>query len=761
MILSAPKKPASWLIDNIEKANIADQFSDTILAQIGSDIISNVQIDDGSRFEWKEKADGGMKVAKQTIEPKSYPWPNAANTKDPLIAVAMMQFAARSGAEVIRGRDIVKTQITGDDSLGIKEARGKRVGQFMSYQCLDQMEEWESDTDQLLTSVSGFGLYYKKTYRDELLGRSVSCAVSPMKVVVHDEVKSLATAERVSEKMQFNRNETIERIRAELWIDILDKLGQDTETFDDFIECHCWYDLDGDGYKEPYVITVSEPTGQVVRIAARYESDGVLINKKKEVIRIKALEYFTEFCFLPSPDGKFHKMGFFQLLGALNEEINTIQNQLIDAGTLANQQGGFIGKGARLPSGSLRLKPGEWKPVETTGAALRDSIFALPAKDPSSVMFNLLGRLDDKGMKLSNVSETMMGEQPGQNSPATTTLAVLDQGLKVFSSILKRLFRAFKSEYKKLYRLNYLHLTDKEYLNVIDLSAAEIQALVPQLGGIISETSRFLVEYDFNPATCDLQPILDPTASSEALRLKRAEALVQSDPMNPEIRKDYYKMLGVPESRIAAYLPPPDPNAPPPPEIIQIQADIEQKKQQGEVDHQNAQNAATKLEQEEDMLPYRAKLLEAQALSLKAQTMKTQAETAQLPINMQLTIMQKQFDEYQNQFGMELEMLKHKFDREATDGVSNAIPGGIVSGQGDGQGEPKELAGDGGNASGDGAPPDGTGLPDPGIDGGAGGSDGTSGGGEMDLPSGLDTGNRPYTTAADLASTANKPGSMI
>ena len=748
MILDVPKKPVSWLISNISLPNIADQFEDTILASIGSDVVTNMRYDDDSRSEWKEQAEAGMKVAKQTMETKSYPWQNAANTKDPLIAVAMMQFAARSGAEVIRGRDVVKTQITGEDPEGLKEARGKRIGQYMSYQCLDLMPEWEPDTDQLLTSVSGFGMYYKKTYRDELLGRSVSCAVSPLKIIVHQDVKDLSTAERVSEKMQFNRNETIERIRAELWRDILDTLDEDPDGFDNFIEQHCWYDLDGDGYKEPYVITVNEDNAQVVRIVPRYEETAIQKNKKGEVIRIKALEYYTEFCFLPAPDGKFHKMGFFQLLGALNDEINTIQNQLIDAGTLANLQGGFVGKGVRMPAGGLRVKPGEWKPIESTGQALRDAIFPLPIKEPSSVLFNLLSRLDEKGMKLSSVSETMMGEQPGQNSPATTTLAVLDQGLKVFSSILKRLFRAFKSEYAKLYRLNYLYLTDKDYLNVIDLSQSEIQQLVQQLGQPLSDTSRFLVELDFNPANCDIQPILDPTASSEALRLARAQALIQSDPQNPEIRKDYYKMLGVPDSRIAAYLPPPDPNAPPPPEVIKIQADIEEKKQKGEMEHQRVTNEAQKLEQDEVMLPYKAKLLEAQALNLEAAAEKARAEASMIPVNAQLTIMQQSFDETKAHFEMELATLKHQLESEAE--------GGAVSDQGNEQGESENVAGAPGNADDNGAPENGAGGNNPASPDGAAEpiSDGSGDG--MEILGGNNGGARPYSNANDLARDAQR-----
>ena len=756
MILDVPKQSTKWLIDNISKPNIADQFDDNTLASIGNDVISNMKQDDESRSDWKEQAEAGLKVAKQTMETKSWPWQNAANTKDPLIAVAMMQFAARSGSEVIRGRDVVKTQITGDDPEGLKESRGKRIGQYMSYQCLDLMPEWEPDTDQLLTSVSGFGMYYKKTYRDDLLGRSVSCAVSPLKIIVHEDVKDLSTAERISEKMLFNRNETVERIRAELWRDILDTLDQDPTGFDNFVECHCWYDLDGDGYKEPYVITVNEDNGQVVRIVPRYESSGIQQNKKNEVIRIKALEYYTEFCFLPAPDGKFHKMGFFQLLGALNDEINTIQNQLIDAGTLANLQGGFVGKGVRMPAGGLRIKPGEWRPIESTGQALRDAIFPLPIKEPSSVLFNLLARLDEKGMKLSSVSETMMGEQPGQNSPATTTLAVLDQGLKVFSSILKRLFRAFKSEYAKLYRLNYLYLTDKEYLNVIDLSPTDIQQLTQQLGGQITETSRILVELDFNPATCDIQPIMDPTASSEALRLARAQALIQSDPQNPEIRKDYYKMLGVPDSRIAAYLPPPDPNAPPPPDVIKLQADIEEKKQKGEMEHQRVTNEATKLEQEEAMLPYKARLLEAQALNLESMAEKARAEASLIPVTSQLQILQQSFDEHRQAFEMDLAALKHQLESEAQGGEP-----GDISYQGNDTGEPQEMAGAGGDESDNGASDGGTGtnqLPTP---DGAGLSEPIGGGNGMELSGGPDSGKRPYSDTADVVAAEHRPGSMM
>ena len=178
------------------------------------------------------------------------------------------------------------------------------------------------------------------------------------------------------------------------------------------------------------------------------------MDDKGKILRIKPIEYFTSFPLIPKPDGSIYAMGFGLLLGPLNLGVNSIINQLLDAGTIRNLTSGFISKGLRLKIGETSFSPGEWKVVNATGEALRDGIFPLPQNEPSPVLFQLLGMLIQSGNQLASIAEIFVGKMPGQNTPATTTQETVQQGMAVFTAIYKRVYRSLKQEFKKLYRLN-------------------------------------------------------------------------------------------------------------------------------------------------------------------------------------------------------------------------------------------------------------------------------------------------------------------
>ena len=268
----------------------------------------------------------------QIVETKNYPFPQASNVRYPLIATASIQFASRAFPQIVQGGNIVKATIVGQYSIE-KEERAKRVSDHMSYQLSEQMEEWEEDTDQLLTSLPVVGMYFRKTYFDPLWGRNMSISVSPLDLVINQKSKSMKTARRLSERIMLYRNDVIER--AESGIFVNDALSC-METADDedkselFIEQHGWVDLDKDGYQEPYIITIHEHSQKVVRIVARYDEDGIKVNSKGNIVRIEPVHYYTDYSFLPDPAGNFYKIGFAHLLGPINESISTCINQLLD-----------------------------------------------------------------------------------------------------------------------------------------------------------------------------------------------------------------------------------------------------------------------------------------------------------------------------------------------------------------------------------------------------------------------------------------------
>lgn len=520
--------------------NIAGELEQNEIDLIASKVIESYKIDLDSRTTWDNTHKEIMEIAKLAIKKKTYAGETVASVKYPIITNSAIQFAARAYPEIIKGTEVVKPKIIGEDSEGEKAKRGKRVCEHMSYQLLNEMPDWEDGVDQLLFTLPVVGCAFKKTYYSGVESQNISEMVFPSDLVVHYNAISLEKASRITHVIELTSNEIVERIRTGVYLDFdIDELGQpvsaDAETQDEdtphkFLEQHRWYDLDEDGYQEPYIVTVHEATQKLVRISARYELSGIVQNDKGEIVRIIPVHYFTRFLFMPSPDGGFYGMGFGSLLHSINSSANTVLNQLLDSGTLSNRQSGFLGIGIRLGRGvSMKFKAGEWKPVQTTGDDLRKNIVPLPTHEPSSVLFQLLGLLIDTGKELSGITEVLSGKSPGSNVPAETTLALIEQGLQVYSAIHKRIHRSLYREFQKIRRLNVLHLDDMQYMNILD----DPEAVAGE---------------DYIAADHDIIPVSDPNATTNMQRIMKAKALLElrGQGLNDEeINRRYLKALQI------------------------------------------------------------------------------------------------------------------------------------------------------------------------------------------------------------------------
>jgi len=535
--------------------NIAESLNEEVLNEIGSTVIDEYKIDKESRKQWEEDSADWMKLAKLTRESKDFPYPNAANIKYPLISKAAIQFAARAYPTIIGETQIVKGKVIGKDETGVKASRAQRVAEHMSYQLMEEMDGWEEDTDHLLTYLAIIGLAYRKTYHDKLKNKNVSEYCSGENVVVNYWSPPLERTPRITQIFELYPNEIEEMKRAGIYLDIDLGVAKQTDehSSDDkdaphvFLEQHRWWDLDGDAYKEPYIVTVHEETQKVVRIVARYNYDGINVDGKGNIVRIEPIEYFTKFEFIPSFDNSYYPIGFGFLLGPGNETINATINQLLDAGTNANTGGGFI-DGGLVPKGTttLRFTPGEFKVLNQAVDDLRKGIMPRPIHEPSLVTFNLLEKMIEANEMLASVSEIMTGQHPVANTPATTSMAVIEQAMKLFTAIYKRIYRSLKSEFGKLYKLNKWYLSDEEYYTILDNQKA------------IART-----DYDYDD--CDVVPSGNPADTTDTMRLLKAQALIDIPNVamlnQEEIVKRYMEALNIPEPEklFAKQEPPPDP----------------------------------------------------------------------------------------------------------------------------------------------------------------------------------------------------------
>ena len=565
----------------LRSPNIADMMDDDALSSLGQNLMNDITLDLNSRIEWEERNEKASKLALQVVERKTFPWPGASNVKFPLITIAAMQYHSRAYPALISNNDVVKCKVYGKDDDGEMHKRAERISRHMTYQVMEEDEGWEENTDRTLLVQAIAGTAIKKSYFDPVKGHNVSELVLPNDFIVNYYTKSIAESPRVSQRILLSSNDLHERQVRGLFCEyddqpppstpnqsmltnaMEDAQGVRMPTGDpdapyEFFETHFWHDFDEDGYKEPYIAYIRRDTSKIYRIVARYFEDSIEYHNG-EIIRIKPEQYFTKYGFVPSPDGGFYDLGFGVLLGPTNDSVNTIVNQLIDAGTMSVTGGGFLGRGVKIKGGDYSFKPHEWKRVDSTGDDLRANIFPLPIREPNAVSFQLLQLLINYGERIAGATDMMTGVSPGQNTPAETSRNVVEQGMKVFNGIYKRTWRAMKEEFQKLYRLNQLYLPSEpvefEYNN-------ELQFVLPD---------------DYAMDMKLVKPAADPNVVSDSQRQMQAQAVLQlaqsSGGFNMyEVQKRYLDALKV--NGIDQILPDPKgPNAikPGPSEKMQIE----------------------------------------------------------------------------------------------------------------------------------------------------------------------------------------------
>lgn len=548
--------PKIFDLINKNPDNVAEVLDDDTLKRVSETCLDGYKADLSSREDYVERIDEGIKLATQVIEHKNQPWPNASNVKYPLITEGAMRFSAEAYPRLIDGLRPVKGRIIGEDPEGVKRESAQRVGRHMSWQILEQMEEWEEDMDRLLILVSIVGTMFKKTYYDGTRNRSD--VISPKNLVVNYHTQHLDSAPRITHQLFFSENEVIEKQRAGTWLDVdlgvntgtysrqtgedlpksttgFDRPAQDEDAPRLILEEHTWADLDGDDYKEPWIITIDEATGTVLRIIPRFDETSVELDAQERVVKITPDQYFTKFSFVPNPDRSIYDLGLYHLAGPLNETANTLINQLVDAGTLSNLQSGFISKGLRIRGGSKRFQPGEWKPVNATYDDIKKGIFPLPVREPSNVLLELLGIVIQSGQRLTSTQDALAGTSEQHNQKTGAAEQNVRQGMKVFNGIYKRLHRALKNEFKKLYQLNARYLDGTEYFTVLD---ADIEVAPEQTERGQADIVQRVVAEDYDPDNIDVIPSSSPNIESEQEELQKASSLfslAEQGLVNPQV----------------------------------------------------------------------------------------------------------------------------------------------------------------------------------------------------------------------------------
>ena len=551
-------------------ANLAEYLDDDILGSIASKHINNVDSDREARRDWEKTYTDGLKyLGMRFDEQRSQPFEGASGVIHPILAESVTQFQAQAYKELLPAGGPVKTQIVGQRDATV-EMQAERVAEFMNYYIMNEMPEYDPELDQLLFYLPLSGSAFKKVYYDAALRRPVSKFVPAEDLLVPYQATDLLSAERVTHIVSMSSNELkklqlsgfyMETELTSSTVDIRDSVKEEIDEIqgiepdysdDDqrkLYEIHTVEDIEGfedvnetgelTGLKLPYIITIDESSQQVLSIRRNYEPEDPVKNK---------INYFIQYKFLPGLG--FYGLGLAHMIGGISKASTSILRQLIDAGTLSNLPAGFKARGIRIRDEASPLQPGEFRDVDAPGGALRDSLMPLPYKEPSNVLFQLLGLLVQSGQRFASIADMNVGDSNAA-MPVGTTVALLERGTKVMSAIHKRLHYSQKTEFKILARVFG-------------------EFLPPVYPYETGSGSREIKLEDFSK-NVDVIPVSDPNIFSMSQRVVMAQELLTMVQSNPELHgpkgiyEAYYRMyaaLGV--DNIETLLQPPADNTPKP-----------------------------------------------------------------------------------------------------------------------------------------------------------------------------------------------------
>jgi len=552
--------------------NLAELLPEETLNPLGSELAQNYQEYKSSRKDWETSYAKGLDLLGFKYETPAQPFQGASGATHPVLSEAVTQFQSLAYKELLPADGPVRTRVIGVQTPQ-KNDQASRVKEFMNYQLMDVMKEYEPEFDQMLFYLPLSGSAFKKVYYDDLLGRTVSKFVPADDLIVPYNATSLEDAEAVIHRIKISENDLRKQQVAGFYRDIeLPKpFNQETEvekkermlegtkrTFNEdmytLLEFHINLDLEGfedrgpdgaeTGIKLPYIVTVEEGSREILSIRRNYE----IADPKKQKI-----PYFVHFKFLPGLG--FYGFGLIHMIGGLSRTATTALRSLLDAGTLSNLPAGFKMRGIRIRDDAQSIQPGEFRDVDAPGGNIRDSFMTLPFKEPSATLLQLMGVVVSAGQRFASIADLQVGEG-NQQAAVGTTVALLERGSRTMSAIHKRIYAALKNEFKLMTRVFKLYLPNEYPYDVV--------------GG-----QRMIKQTDFDDKI-DIIPVADPNIFSQAQRISIAQTELQLASSNPQLHNLYaayrnmYEALGV--KNIDAVLKPPARPMPMDPAVEHIQA---------------------------------------------------------------------------------------------------------------------------------------------------------------------------------------------
>ena len=503
--------------------NLAEKLSDGELAQLAGDLIGDYDDDVSSRKDWIQTYVDGLELLGMKIEERTEPWEGACGVYHPLLSEALVKFQAETVMETLPPAGPVKTVIVGKETPEKKDS-AERVQDDMNYRITDVMTEYRNEHERMCWGLGLAGNAFKKVYFDPGLNREVSIFVPAEDVVVPYGASNLQTAERVTHVMRKTEND-LKRLQVsgfyrdielgapdntldEVEKKIAEKLGFRATTDNRYKLLEMQVELDLPGYEDPdgialpYIVTIEKGSGTILSIRRNWRPEDETKQKRNHFVHYGYVPGFGFYCF-----------GLIHLVGAFAKSGTSLIRQLVDAGTLSNLPGGFKTRGLRIKGDETPIAPGEFRDVDVPSGTMRDNVMPLPYKEPSQVLYSLLGTIVEEGRRFASAADMKISDMSA-NSPVGTTLAILERTLKVMSAVQARVHYSMKQELKLLKDIirDYTP-TDYPY--------------EPTIG------SRRAKQSDYD--NVDVIPVSDPNAATMSQKVVQYQAVLQLAQQSPQL----------------------------------------------------------------------------------------------------------------------------------------------------------------------------------------------------------------------------------
>ena len=530
--------------EDLFESNLAEFIEDSELGSLASDLVSKFDSDRDSRSDWEQTYKEGLDQLGLEIEDRTTPWAGACGVFHPMLSEAVVRFQAQTIQEIMPAQGPVKTHVWGKFNEE-KAAQAKRVQEYLNYQLIEVMTEYRSETEKLLFSLPLAGSAFRKIYFDPSLGRPTSMFVPAEDFVVAYNEGELQQAERYTHMMTRSTNQIKKLQVSGFYRDVeltpshveenpirekYNEIGGVTPSYESrekhqLLEMHVDIDLPGyedeDGVALPYVVTIDKGSDTVLSIYRNWDEE--------DPHRVK-LQHFVHYGYVPGIG--FYNLGLIHMIGGLAKSATSLLRQLVDAGTLSNLPGGLKTRGLRIKGDDTPIMPGEFRDVDVPGGVIRDNITFLPYKEPSSVLYQLLGNIVEEGRRFASMADLKVADM-NQEAPVGTTLAIMERAMKVQSAIQARIHASLKQEYKILATI-IRDYTDPAY-------------------PYETEEGEGIKAEDFDDRI-DVVPVSDPNASTMAQRIMQYQAALQLAQQSPNLydmpllHRQMMELIGIPNA---------------------------------------------------------------------------------------------------------------------------------------------------------------------------------------------------------------------